>query len=267
MESLETYFYLFKWGLISGTLFALSSAFTSPYLILQRNSLFPHALTHILFLSLFVVSLLSSSIPIFLKFPLLVIITLILSLGIFVLHKFTPIYEDTATSLLTYFSLALALVIANKTSQYDITLLNYLFGSLIVVSEGDVYESFFVFILSALIYLKYKDLWLTQCIDREIPGLHFKRAHLAFILLLTLQTIVGVKLMGVLLVAAFFVYSGVLALRFAPSFNWVLPLNAIFNFLAIFWGFLLSVFFDLPFSSSAIIVMSSYIFLIFLKRG
>ncbi|MFN4132134.1 MAG: metal ABC transporter permease, partial [Caldimicrobium sp.] len=228
---------------------------------------FPHALTHILLLSLLILSLLSPHLHPLLNFPLIIVLTLILSLFIFLLIKFTPLFEDSATSIVTYLSLALALLIANKTSQYDITLLNYLFGSLIIVSKIDALESFLVLLISAFLYLKYKELWLTQCIEREVPGVNFKKSQLIFLLLITLQTIIGVKLMGVLLVSAFFVYSGVLALRISPSFKWVFPLNALFNLLAIIFGFLLSILFDLPFSASAILFMSLYIILIFLKRS
>lgn len=267
MEDLGFYFSLFKWGLLSGIFFSLSCAFTSSYLILQRNSLFPHALTHILLLTLLILSLLSPFINPFLNFPLIIVLTLFLSLLIFFLIKFTPLFEDSATSIVTYLSLALALVIANKTAQYDITLLNYLFGSLIIVSKIDVLESFMVMIVSVFLYLKYKEYWLTQCVEREVPGINFRISQFSLLILITLQTIIGVKLMGVLLVPAFFVYSGVLALRISPSFKWVFPLNALFNFLAIIFGFFLSILFDLPFSASAILFMGLYIFIILLKRS
>ncbi|MFN3504603.1 MAG: metal ABC transporter permease [Caldimicrobium sp.] len=258
---------MFKWGLLGGLFFAISTAFTSPYLLLQRNSLFPHALTHILLLSLFILSLISSSIPMFLHFFVLLIITLILSSGIFLIIRLTHLFEDTATSLLTYLSLALALIIAAKSSQYDIALLNYLFGSLILVEKINVFESFVVLIISLLVFLKNKDLWLTQTIEKEIPGIDFKAPGLSFFFLITLQTIVGVKLMGVLLVSAFFVYSGALALKLSSSFKWVVPLTGLLNLLAILMGFILSIFFDLPFSASAILFMSVYLSILLFKRG
>lgn len=253
MESLIFYLSLFKWGLFSGLLFATSSAFVSSYLILQRNSLFPHAITHILFLSLFILSLITAYLPLSLHFPFLVLITLFIGMGIFFLIRYTQLYDDTATSLITYLSLALALIIASKTSKYDATLLNYLFGSLIVVSKREAFESVIVFLISVILYLKFNNLWLSQTVEREVPGISYKYAQLLLLFLIILQTIVGIKLMGVLLVPAFFVYSGVLALIVSPNFKWVFPLNVFFNILALLIGFLISIFFDLPFSASVIL--------------
>ncbi|MFN3567674.1 MAG: metal ABC transporter permease [Caldimicrobium sp.] len=266
MENVIFYFSLFKWGLLAGVFFSISTAFTSPYLLLQRNSLFPHALTHILLLSLLILSLIGTYFPIFLHLIILLIITLVLSAGIFLIIRLTHLFEDTATSLITYLALALALIIAAKSSQYDVALLNYLFGSLIIVDKINVFESLIVFILSFLIYLKYKNLWLAQSIEKEIPGINFRNSGFAFFFLLTIQIIIGVKLMGVLLVSAFFVYSGTLALKLSLSFKEVVPLTAFFNMLSILSGFLLSTFFDLPFSASAILFMSIYLIPLLLKR-
>ncbi|MFN4196723.1 MAG: metal ABC transporter permease [Caldimicrobium sp.] len=267
MENVSFYLSLFKWGLLAGTFFAISTAFTSPYLLLQRNSLFPHALTHILLLSLFILSLISSYIPVYFHFFILLLITSILSAAIFLIIRLTHVFEDTATSLITYLALALALVIATKSSQYDVVLLNYLFGSLMLVDKINVFESLIVLIISFLVYLKYKELWLAQSIEKEIPGINFRKSGFGFFFLITLQTIIGVKLMGVLLVSAFFVYSGTLALKLSPSFKRVVPLTAILNLMGIFLGFILSIFFDIPFSASAILFMSIYLIIILLKRS
>jgi len=56
---------LIKWGLLSGMLLGLSISFTSPFLILKRNALFPHALTHIYFLAVIITSLILNNLPFF----------------------------------------------------------------------------------------------------------------------------------------------------------------------------------------------------------
>lgn len=266
MENLVFFLKLFKWGLLSGLFFAVSSALTSPYLILQKNSLFPHAITHLLLLSLLILSVISPLVPHYLHFPFLLLLTLLLSSFIHLLVKVLHIFEDTATSLITYLSLGVALIFATKTSQYDITLLNYLFGSLFTVEAINVSESLFVFIISLGLFFYYKDIWLTLGIEKEVPGLDFQKAQFFFLLLITLQTLIGVKLMGVLLVSAFFVFASTLALKSSPSFKWVVPLTIFFNLFAVVSGFLLSIYFDLPFSAGAIIIMGLYIPMLFLVR-
>lgn len=264
LETLFEYIYLFKWGLITGVLFALASSFTSPFVILKRNALFPHALTHIMLLSFLSVAVFSPLIPVSLHFFLILFITLFLTYTIHILIKGSRLYEDTATSIVTHLSLGFALMLASKTSQYDATLLNYLFGSLLTVEKKETFEGLLVLLISSASYLKFRYLWLTETLEREVPGLNYGKSNLFLLLMITLQIMIGVKLMGVLLVTSFFVFSPTLALRLSPSFAWVIPITGALNLLAILGGFTISVAFDIPFSASAIIFMGSYIVFLFI---
>lgn len=266
MDTLWEYLHLFRWGLLTGVLFSLASSLTSPFVILRRNALFPHALTHIMLLSFLSVALLGELIPETLQFLFVLAITLSLTFSIHLLIKKMKLYEDTATSIMTHLSLGLALLLASKTSQYDATLLNYLFGSLITVEKKETVEGLLVCLLSMLVYFRFRYLWLTESMEKEIPGLNFRVSNLSLLLMITLQILIGVKLMGVLLVTSFFVFSPTFALKLSPSFTWVTPLTAVLNLFAVFAGFLISLFFDIPFSASAIIFMGSYVVFLLLMR-
>lgn len=257
---------LFKWGLLTGVLFSLASSLTSPFIILKRNALFPHALTHIMLLSFLSVAIAGKLVPESLQFLTVLAITLFLTYLIHFLMRKLRLYEDTATSIITHFSLGFALVLASKTNQYDATLLNYLFGSLITVERREFFEGLFVFLVSLIAYARFHCLWLTESVEKEVPGLNFRVSNLSLLLMITLQTLIGVKLMGVLLVTSFFIFSPTLALKLSPSFTWVIPLTCLFNLLAIFGGFFVSVSFDIPFSASAIIFMGLYVILLLIAR-
>lgn len=266
MENLFFYLALFKWGLLAGLSYALASSLTAPYLLLQRNALFPHALTHLLLLALLSLSILSSYIPNTLHFLFLLFMTLLLTGLIYLLVRELNLYEDTATSLITHLSLGLALLLASLSSQYDATLLNYLFGSLITVEKKEAFEGLLVLIITLFTFWRQRGLWLTSGIDREVPGLNLRRGQLLLLLMITLQVIVGVKLMGALLVSSFFVFSPTLALKISPSFSPVVSLTALFNVAALISGFLLSMRLDIPFSASAIIFMGLYLVILFIAR-
>lgn len=245
----------------------MASALTSPFVILKRNALFPHALTHIMLFSFLSVAIAGQLVPESFQFLAILTLTLFLTLLIHLLIRKIRLYEDTATSIVTHLSLGLALALASKTSQYDATLLNYLFGSLITVEKKEFVEGFLVLLVSLVAYVKFQYLWLTESIEREVPGLNFKISNLSLLFMITLQILVGVKLMGVLLVTSFFVFSPTLSLKLSPSFTWVSPLTGLFNLLAIIGGFLLSLTLDIPFSASAIIFMGSYVILLIFVRN
>jgi len=254
---------LIKWGILSGIILGISISFTAPFLILKRNALFPHALTHIYFLAVILTSIISDKIPSFLSFPFISVFTLFFASLIWVLKKQTKFYEDTSTSIVAHLALGLALIIAAKTYQYDAKILSYLFGSLIGISSKEFYESFIVFILTLFLFSKYYPLWIAQLTDKELPGIDFKFANFFFLILITLQIIVGVKLMGILLVSVLFVFSTSSVLKFTKNFKFLILFTALLNILGIIGGILISILWDIPFSGAVVIFMSLYILISF----
>ncbi|RKX55506.1 MAG: hypothetical protein DRP29_10495, partial [Thermodesulfobacteriota bacterium] len=178
---------LIKWGLLAGIFLGISISFTSPFIILKRNALFPHALTHIYFLAIILISLISNIVPSFLIFPFIIIFTLLFTSLIWVLKKQLKFYEDSATSIVAHLALGLALIIAAKTYQYDARVLSYLFGSMIGMTHKDFYESLIVFFLTLFLFYKFHSLWIAQITDKELPGINFKLANFSFLVLITLQ--------------------------------------------------------------------------------
>ncbi len=257
VESIE----LLKWGILSGIFLAFSIGFTSPFLILRRNALFPHALTHVLFLAIILLSIIPKEIPTIMEYPFLVGITLISASGMWFLRKVFGFYEDTATSIITHTALAIALIIATKSSQYDARLLSYLFGSIIGVTKEDFYESIIIFFLTLIFYAKFKSVWITQITDEEVPGIDFKLANFFFLILVTLQILVGIKLMGILLVSVLFVFSGSIGLKLFSGVDKVILSVALLNGFAILGGSIFSVTWDFPFSGSTVIFMLPYLLL------
>jgi len=255
---------LVKWGILSGVLLAISLSFTSPFLVLQRNALFPHALTHIYFLAIILASVILYKLPYFFFFPFIVSFTLLFTSLIWLLKKQVKLYEDTSTSIIAHLAMGLGLIIAAKTYQYDARVLSYLFGSLVGITDKDFLESIIVLILTIVLFYKFYPLWIAQITDREIPGLDFKRANFAFLLLITLQIIMGVKLMGILLISVLFVFSTIFALQFIKSFKLLIFFIAILNIFGIISGAIISIFWDIPFSGGVVIFMSLYILIPFI---
>jgi ABC-type Mn2+/Zn2+ transport system permease subunit len=166
MDDFLGFLSLVKWGLLACLFFALSAGLTSPFILLNRNALLPHALTHILLLPLLVISLLFPNLDEFFLIPLTVALTLILSLFIWFLERRLSIFEDSASAIVIHLSLALALVLAVKGSQYDYRLLSYLFGDILLATEQTFFISFVIFmsyasfLSKASIFASYISTWL-----------------------------------------------------------------------------------------------------------
>ncbi|MCU4138347.1 MAG: hypothetical protein DRP34_01245 [Thermodesulfobacteriota bacterium] len=255
---------LVKWGVLSGILLGISISFTSPFLILKRNALFPHALTHVYFLAIILASIVLNKIPFYFSFPFIAIFTLLFTSLIWILRKRVKFYEDTSTSIVTHLALGIALILATKTYQYDARILSYLFGSLIGITYKEFFESFITFFFTLVIFYKFYPLWIAQITDKELPGLDFKLANLLFLILVTFQIIIGVKLMGILLVSVLFIFSTSFVLQFTKNFKFLILITILLNILGILGGTIISIFWDVPFSGAVVIFMSLYILLSFI---
>ena len=250
---------LIKFGIISGIFLGISFAFTAPFLILRKNSLFPHALTHILFFAILSVSALPLISSELLQYFLIFGIAMLASSSI-LLFKRLRIYEDTATAIITHFFLALGLIIAAKTSRYDARLLSYLFGSIIGITKIELYQSIFLLAMTLLLFFKFSPLWTTQTTDEAVPGVNFQLANFFYLSLLTFQILTGIKVMGILLVSVFFVFSGAMALKLGKTLKKVILFTGLFNIFGVLGGVLLSVFWDLPFSAAVVVFMGACFF-------
>jgi len=265
MEGFLTYLKLVEFGLLSGVILGISFAFTAPFLILRKNSLFPHALTHVLFFAIILTSAVASKVPALLQYPFTLLVAIGATVFIPILKRF-KIYEDTATAIITHLFLGLGLIIAAKTSQYDAKLLSYLFGSIVGLTRQDFQLSIFLLLTTVLLFFKFYPLWLTQTTDDAVPGISFQWAGACFLFLVTFQILIGVKIMGILLVSVLFVFSGAVALRISKTFKRTVLLTGFLNVLGIFGGFLLSVYLDLPFSGGVVLAMLPLLGLIPLKK-
>ncbi len=265
MDNFLGFLSLVKWGLLACLFFSLSAGLISPFILLNRNALLPHALTHILLLPLLVISLAFPKLDEFFLIPLAVCLTLILSLLIWLLERRLLIFGDAASAIVIHLSLALALVLAVRGSQYDYRLLSYLFGDILLATEQTFLISLVAFVLTLFFFVKYRYSLLISALDWEFPGIKTGRLNLIFLLFLCLQIVLGAKILGVLLVSAFYNFSGVVALKLSPSYRKTPLLILSLNFASLPGGATLSYLFDIPFSAGAIIFMSLYLFLMVLK--
>ena len=265
MDDFLGYLSLIKWGLLSCLFFSLSAGLSSPFILLNRNALLPHALTHILLLPLLVISLIFPTLDEYFLIPLAVGLTLILSLFIWLLERRLSIFEDSASAIVIHLSLALALVLAVKGSKYDYRLLSYLFGDILLATEQSFFISLVVFVLTLLFFIKHRYSLLISALGWEFPGINMARLNLIFLLFLCLQVVLGAKILGVLLVSAFYNFCGLVALKISPSYR-QMPLYLLsLNLAAVPGGAIISYLLDIPFSASTIIFMSLYLILMALK--
>jgi len=263
---MELLSYGFFWkALLTGVAFGLSAAPIGLFLIIRRDSLLPHALTHVAFTGVALGLLLKGT-------PLLpaLIITILSAFLVMEIQERAGLYEDTAVGILAALGLALALVLASLAKSYDVRLLTYLFGNILVMSQKEALLSGGISLLVIGILFRFAEALFFISFDEEsarTSGLPVKGLKLLLSTLTAVLVVLGMKMVGLLLVSALMVIPGASALELARSLRQSFFLAALFGGLSVAGGLLISVLFNLP-PSGAIVLFAGVLFLLslFLKR-
>lgn len=192
------------------------------------------------------------------------LIGLLLGVLIFLLEKHTKIASDSVIGIIFTTGLALGVIIISMQPGYQPDLISFLFGNILAVTWSDVW---IILTLSAIIlsivhvYLRQLTL-LTLSEDLAwTSGVKTDRLNLIFYILLAVATVLGVKLLGIILVSALLITPPVTARLMTRSFRSYLFISVVMAILAFLTGLVSSYYFDLP-SGASIVVSATIIFIL-----
>src|SRR5699024_4293349 len=114
-------------------------------------------------------------------------------------------YQELGIPIILSGGVGLSVIFIALAQGFNTDLFNYLFGSVSAVSKNDFLTILFISIaVIIIIFLFYKEL-LTLSFDEEHAtaiGLHSKRIHFLFIVLIAFVIAASIRIVGVLLVSA-----------------------------------------------------------------
>jgi len=253
-------------GLGAGLIAAFIAPLIGIFLVLKRYSLIADTLAH--------VSLAGIALGLLLKFnPVFAAIgaTVLASLGIERLRTSKRIYGESALALFLSGSLALATILLSLGNGFNSGLFSYLFGSILTVTQTDVYIiAILAVIIAAIIYLFYKELLYTT-FDEEVAkvsGIPTKKINTVLMVLSALAVSLSIPIVGILLIAALIVIPVVTALQFRKSFARTLIYSEIISLGSVIAGILASFYLNLSTGGTIILIMLCvFIATILLKKN
>ncbi len=257
MDNLLQYSFVLR-GLEAGIVVALVAPLIGIFLVLRRFSLIADTLAH--------VSLAGVAVGLFFGLnPFLTAIgTAVLSSIAIDRLVAKKVYGESALAMFLSGSLAFAIILVGLSKGFTVNLFNYLFGSILTVSQTDVVViaglSIVVFLaLSAffkeLIYITF---------DEEsafVSGIPTKLLNLLFIALTALTIALAIPIVGVLLISALIVIPVVTALRFRRSFRQTLLIAEALSVFSVVSGITASFYLNLS-SGGSIVLIALMIFLL-----
>ena len=240
-------------GLEAGIVIAIIAPLIGIFLVLKRYSLIADTLAHVSLAGIALGLLLGTN-------PVLAALatTAIASLGIEKLRSSKKIYGESALALFLSGSLALAIVLLSLGHGFNTNLLNYLFGSILTVTQNDVYiilslAVIVIFLLSAfykeLVYISFDE------DSAKVSGIPTKLINTILILLAAITISLAIPIIGILLISALIVIPVISALQLRKSFSTTILYAEIISLFSVISGIFASFYFNLSTGGTIVLIM------------
>lgn len=248
---------LFLRALLAGGGLALACGLLGVFLVLRRDAMISHGLSHVAFAGV-ALGLALNLMPVIFS----IVVCLAGSLLILKLKEQARLPGDTAIALLSSGGLALAVFLMSIKKDFGAELIAYLFGDILAIAPSEVYLAVgLALVVTAGILLNLSRL-VFMTFDREaalVSGFSLGRLDRLLVMMTAVTIVLGLRIVGLLLVTGLTVIPAASALQLARNFRQTLLLSSLFSLLSILGGIVLAYVFNLP-ASAAIIFLALLIF-------
>lgn len=256
---------LFHYGfleraVLAGVFIAIACAVLGVFLILRRDAMIGHGLSHVAFAGV-AVGLFLNVLPL----AAALVVSVAAALGILRLREKAGLYGDTAIGIFSSLGLAVGILLATLAGSFNVDLMAYLFGDVLAITPAEVWLSVaMAAVVLAAVFRNYAKL-LFMTFDREsarVSGVKVGRLDALLMALTAVTIVLGMKVAGILLVAALIVIPAAAGLQLASSFRMAVLVAAAVAAVSVLGGLAASLELDVP-ASAAIVILCFLIFAAF----
>ncbi|MFR9145205.1 MAG: metal ABC transporter permease [Mediterraneibacter sp.] len=223
---------------VVGILVALCSALLGVSLVLKRYSMIGDGLSHVGFGAMAVAAAANAA-PLAVAIP-VVIVAAVLLLRI---SGSSRIKGDAAIALISTSSLAIGVMVISMTTGMNTDVYNYMFGSILAMSQEDVALSVTLAVVVLALYIFFYQKIFAITFDETFARATGVKAGLynTLIAVLTAVTIVlGMRMMGALLISSLIIFPALTAMRACRTFRSVTIHAAVISVVCLAAGLLMS---------------------------
>lgn len=237
---------------MAGLIVALMCPLIGTFIVIKRQSLLSEGLGHVAFAGVTGASLLSIYPPLGAA-----ILTVLTAIGIELVRRRQNQYTDMILALFFYTGLALAVIFATMTKMPSTGLLNFLFGSILTVTDTDIMTIAGVAVVVVLtVYFMYSKLLFTA-FDEQIAvtaGIAVGRINMLFAILTALVVVMGMTIVGILLIGALMIVPVAAAHLWRRGFGQTLIISEIYSLASVSLGLLGAFEYDLAPGGTIVLV-------------
>jgi zinc transport system permease protein len=243
-------------ALIAGVLVALLSSYYGVFVVQRGLSFLGDGLAHAAFGGV-ALGLLLGLEPLHVAIP----FTVVVAIGIVWVQQRTQLGSDTAIGVFFSVAMALGVVFIALKTDYAADAMTYLFGSILAVTRNDLFIMAGV-ALASLGTLPLWGRWAYASFDRELAQADRQpvgREDYILAIALAITTVVAVKLVGIVLIAAFLVIPAATARLLVRTFAGMTLVSIGLGLLSVVLGLYASFMWNLP-SGPMIILAQATLF-------
>jgi len=194
--------------------------------------------------------------------PVALVWAVIIALAIRKLEKSTRLPSDTLIGVLFTASMALGVTLMSFHRGYQPELVSFLFGSILAINPTDlIVIAALASVILVWAMFRFRQITFMSLSEdsARVAGINVDRQTDMLYVALALATVLGVKVLGVILVSALLIIPPATARLMAKSFSHYLAVSVAVGLVSVVIGLMVSFLYDLP-SGAAIVLAASLIF-------
>jgi ABC-type Mn2+/Zn2+ transport system permease subunit len=250
---------------LAGAMIAAVLACLGVFVTLRRMAFFGDGVAHASLAGI-AIALLAGVSPL----PIAMVWAVGIAVYIWRLERSTRLPPDTVVGIFFTASMALGVIIMSFTNGYQPDLISYLFGSILSIRNSDVVFIAMVTVsILAWVAVTYKQLVLMSLSEETaaVAGVSIAKQTLALYVTLAIATVLGVKILGIVLVSALLILPPATSRLFTKNFKDFFSWSVFVAEIMVLCGLAASYQFDLPSGASIVLVGTIIFFLVaWLKR-
>lgn len=263
LKELFSYTFIVR-ALIVGIMVALCAALLGVSLVLKRYSMIGEGLSHVGFGALALAMALNMA-PLKVAIPIVAIAAFLLLR----ISENSKIKGDAAIALISSSSVAIGVIVVSVTTGLNTDVCNYLFGSILAMSKGDVYLSVSVSVVVLVLYILFYNKIFAVTFDESFAkatGTKAERYNMLIALLTALTIVVGMRMMGAMLISSLIIFPALTSMRVCRSFKGVVICSVVLSVICFFIGIVISFAFSIP-AGASVVAVNLAVFCIFCAAG
>lgn len=247
-------------AMVVGLLVSLCCAMLGVSLVLKRYSMIGDGLSNVGFGALAVASVLNVA-------PLSFAIPVVVAAAFFLLrmNENSLIKGDAAIALVSTGSLSIGVLVMSLTTGMNLDVCNYMFGSILAMTQSDVYLSMVLSALVLLLFILFYHKMFAITFDEtfaKATGIKVGFYKMLLAMLTALTITLGMRLMGTLLISSLIVFPALTAMRLCRSFKWVMIHSIFISVICFFLGLVMSYLAATP-PGASVVAMNIVMFFIY----